>query len=216
MLREQVLNQYNAYPFRTHPYWRAVSGGALLHPDVAAAEQQHLLQLRAAAECERRPYLGVAGEHAFSLFLDQYLDALTADGAPAQLARLSGTDAAEATPATSASIALRTDIRGRGFAVYAVGFACVSHFYAQVCADAYEAYRTVYRFSEHQLTYYREHAERERVRANTALGALDELAQGTDRNVLMLAVRDAVTAASLGFDGMLQAAARSRAYWGGE
>ena len=92
----------------------------------------------------------------------------------------------------------------------------MSHFYAQVCADASRAYRDLYRFSEQQLAYYREHEQRERDRANHMLGALDELARGVDCDMLELAVRDAMVTASLGFDGMLQAATNSRTYWGGQ
>ena len=91
--RDRLLSQYDAYPFGTHPYWLAVAAGTLLHPQVAAAEHQHVLQLRAAAECERHPYLGVAGEQAFALFLDQYLDALSATGAVDQLASIASAKA---------------------------------------------------------------------------------------------------------------------------
>lgn len=217
MLRDRLLSQYDAYPFGTHPYWRAVADGTLLHPQVAAAEHQHVLQLRAAADCERHPYLGVTGEHAFTLFLDQYLDALSAPGAADQLAQIGSAKASShATPATNASIALRADLRTRGFAFYAIGFGCVSHFYAQVCADANRTYRSVYRFSEQQLIYYREEEQRQRARSNHTLRALDELANGIDHDSLEVAVRDAIVTASLGFDGMLQAATNSRTYWGGQ
>jgi hypothetical protein len=216
MLRDRLLSQYDAFPFRGHPYWRAIADGALLHPQVVTAEHQHVLQVRGAAECERRPYLGVAGEHAFTLFLDQYLDALSSAGAAEQLAKIAADKADPPTPATSASIALRADVRARGFAFYAVGFGCVSHFYAQVCADANQIYRTMYRLSEQQLAYYREHEQRERARADQTLKALDELASSVDLSALELAVRDAMVAASLGFDGMLQAATNSRTYWGGQ
>jgi len=217
MLRERLLSQYDAFPFRAHPYWRAVADGTLLHPQVAAAEHQHLLQARAAGECERRSYLGVAGEHAFTLFLDQYLDALSSVDSADQLAVLSASiQSSTPTPGTSASVALRADVRARGFAFYAVGFGCVSHFYAEVCANANSAYRSVYRFSDKQLGYYREHERRERARADQMLAALDELAKGLDHEALVVAVRDAVVAASLGFDGMLQAATNSRTYWGGQ
>jgi hypothetical protein len=217
MLRDRLLSQYDAYPFRAHPYWRAVGDGTLLHSQVAAAEQQHVLQLRAAAECERRSYLGVAGEQAFMLFLDQYLDALSSSGAADQLAMIAVADGPSSpTPATSASIALRADVRARGFAFYAVGFGFVSHFYAQLCADANRAYRSVYRLSEQQLAYYREHERHERARAHQTLAALDELANGVDHASLELAVRDAMVTASFGFDGMLQAATNSRTYWSGQ
>jgi hypothetical protein len=215
MLRDRLLSQYDAYPFREHPYWKAIAAGTLLHPQVAAAEQQHVLQLRAAAECERRPYLGVAGEHSFTLFLDQYLDALSAPSAAEHLSIIPG-EAPPPTPATSASIALRADVRARGFAYYAVGFGCVSHFYGEVCGHANRVYRSLYRFSEQQIAYYREHERRERERADQTLAALDELAKGVDLSALELAVRDAMVAASLGFDGMLQAATNSRTYWGGQ
>jgi hypothetical protein len=217
VLKDRLLDQYNSYPFGNHPYWRAIADGTLLHPQVAAAEHQHVLQLRAAAECERRPYLGVAGEHAFTLFLDQYLDALSAVGAADQLSAItSATVSSQATPATSAAIALRADVRARGFAFYAVGFGCVSYFYAQVCAAAKRAYGSVYRFSEHRLAYYREYEQREQARADHTFGALDELAHGVDPVSLELAVRDAMVTASLGFDGMLQGATNSRTYWGGQ
>jgi hypothetical protein len=224
MLRDQLLRQYDAYPFGEHPYWRAVAAGTLLHFQVVAAEQQHALQLRAATDCERRPYLGVSGDQAFGLFLDQYLDALSSSGALAQLASMwcssSAADAASAsvvrpTPATSAAIALRADVRNRGFEFYAVAFGCVSHFYSKVCAEANRTYQTVYRLSKQQLVYYREHESRERARADQAFSALDELTRGVDQVLLELAVRDAVVAVSLGFDGMLQAASGSRTYWGG-
>jgi hypothetical protein len=218
MLWERLLRQYDAYPFETHPYWTAVTKGTLLHAQVAAAEHQHVLQARAASECERRPYLGVAGEGAFTLFLDQYLDALLSTGTADQLASIATTAVASspATAATSASIALRADLRARGFAFYAVGFGCASHFYGQVCALANRAYRSTYRLSEQQLTYYREGEQREQARAKQVLGALDELAHDLDHALLELAVRDAVVTTSLGFDGMLQAATNSRTYWGGQ
>lgn len=217
MLKERLLRQYDAYPFGAHPYWRAVADGTLLHPQVAIAEYQHVLQLRAAAECEQRPYLGVAGESAFALFLDRYLDALSTTAAADQLALIADAKgSSRSAPGTSASIALRADMRARGFAFYAVGFGCVSHFYAQVCADATRAYGSMYRFSEQQLAYYREHEQLERVRATQTLDALEELTHGIDRDALELAVRDAMVTTSLGFDGMLQAATNSRTYWSGQ
>src|SRR3569623_2000591 len=206
MLRARLLSQYDAVPCRSQPKRRAIANGTLLHPQVAAAEHQHLLQARAAGECERRSYLGVAGEHAFTLFLDQYLDALSSVDSADQLAVLSASiQSSTPTPGTSASVALRADVRARGFA-----------FYAEVCANANSAYRSVYRFSDKQLGYYREHERRERARADQMLAALDELAKGLDHEALVVAVRDAVVAASLGFDGMLQAATNSRTYWGGQ
>jgi hypothetical protein len=217
MFWDQLLRQYDAYPFAAHPYWVAVAQGSLLHAQVAAAEHQHVLQSRAASECERRSYLGVAGESAFTLFLDQYLDALASTGSADQLAAIIGAGVSStATAATNASIALRADLRARGFALYAVGFGCVSHFYAGVCADAYRAYRSTYRLSEQQLIYYRDGEQREQARAKQVWSSLDELARDIDHSVLELAVRDAMVTASLGFDGMMQAATNSRTYWGGQ
>ncbi len=216
MLRDRLLGLYEAYPFGTHPYWRAITEGTLLHPQVAAAEHQHVLQLRAAAECEQRSYFGVAGEQAFTLFLEQYFDALSTTEATDHLAPSAGDHVRGPTPATSASIALRADIRTRGFALYAVGFGCVSHFYADVCACAGLAYHRVYRLSERRLAHYREQEQRARARARHVFGALKELAHGIDHSLLELATRDAMVTASLGFDGMLQAATNSRTYWGGQ
>lgn len=217
MIRERLLEQYEVYPFRSHPYWREVASGALTRAQVQVAERQHLLQVAALSRLRGRSYFGVSNAAAFEFFLDEYMSSLGTRTPEQMLAALlpATEEGTPPTSGTSASIALREALRGRGFELYAVGFGIVADQMSEMFVEAHRAYQAVYRFQPTQLEFYKAASSAEATRSGHVAELLRLVEETYNHEALEVAVRDAVTSISLGLDGMYQSAHESREYWGG-
>lgn len=228
-LRKRLLAMYDSFPFHQHPYWKGVLAGEICREGIFRAEVQHWLRTRAGQPL-RRVALDAAEKISPAMFtrlLETYLEECTADETgPSHLdliVRLvaeGGYDEASLrraipTPGNSAAIALYKDIGQRGAGCHMIGAGAVEHYYCKLCPGIFRSYTEQYGIPAAAAETYRIHGPMDEEHAERAFAVLDEAVRLHGEDTLLGAVRDAFVATSLHYDGMLQAASGSNAYWDG-
>lgn len=226
--KDQLLSQYNLFPFESHPLWRAILKSELSREQVFKAEAQHWIRTRAGRSL-REQAVSVAKAISPALFeqlVETYLEECTDTAGTNHLElierlvimggytrdQLAGT---EPTPGNAAAMALYKDISARGAGCHMVGAGAVEHFYCKLSPKIFEAYVHNYGMSDHQAETYYIHGDMDQTHAERAFAVVDEAVQLHGWGTILLSVRDAFVATSLHYDGMLQAATGELSYWDG-
>jgi pyrroloquinoline quinone (PQQ) biosynthesis protein C len=227
--REQLLGLYDLFPFHRHPLWRAVTQKELPIKAVLRAEIQHYLRTKAGQQLRKEAVEEAAGVSAgaFDALVETYLEeCTTSESGPDHLSLIERLllqggvtkgqlNAARNTPGNTAAIAIYRDIAQRGVRFHTLGAGAVEYFYSELCPKVYSAYVEHYGMTPAQAETYSLHSSMDKMHAERAFGVLDEAIAMHGWRPVEGAVRDAFTATSLHYDGMLQAATGKNSYWDG-
>lgn len=225
--KERLLQLYELLPFHKHPLWLSVESGKLTRDQIILAERQHFLRTRA-GQSVRKSAMERAGSdpELLGAIIETYMEECTDACGPSHLelaARLACADgssrstveATETTPGNAAAIAMYESIGRRGAACHIIGAGVVEHFYSKLCPRIFDAYLNQYGFSAYESETYRLHSSQDESHADRAFSVLGHALKVHGEEVLERAVRDALVATSLHYDGMLQAALGRIEYWNG-
>lgn len=228
--RRRLLRLYEIAPFHEHPLWVSVKRGELTLEQVLLAERQHYVRtsrsrhLRLAALEQAR----TRSRAVFEALLETYVEECTSvKQGPSHLELIErllimgGVTETELvstrpTPGNSAAIALYKDISERGAACHLIGAGAVEYHYSELCPSIYRAYTENYGMSDAQAETYRVHGPMDKVHGERAFAVLDDALKVHAWSEIEMSVRDAFIATSLHYDGMLQGATGSLAYWDGK
>lgn len=227
--REQLLALYDLFPFHRHPLWRAVTQRELTLKAVLRAEIQHYLRTKAGQLLRKEAVDAAAAvsARAFDALVETYLEeCTTSEAGPDHLALIERLllqggvthrqlSSARNTPGNTAAIAVYRDIAHRGVRFHTLGAGAVEYFYSELCPKIYSTYVSHYGMTPAQAETYSLHSSMDKVHAERAFGVLDEAIGIHGWRAVEAAVRDAFTATSLHYDGMLQAATGQSSYWDG-
>lgn len=221
---------YDLLPFREHPLWQSVLRHDLTLDQILQAEKQHYLCTKAGQVLRREAALNAppGSKSIFEAAVSNYLEEVAPDQShPSHLdlikrllvsggIRPTQLDRTRPTPGNAAAMALYRDIANRGAACHLIGAGAVEYHYARLAPDIYEAYTSHYGMTPRQAETYRIHGPVDAVHAKRALDVLEDAISLLSWPIIEMSVRDAFVAASLHYDGMLQAALGRITYWNGK
>ena len=226
--RALVLAHYDEFPFHQHPLWVAIRDGRLSRAQVIDAEKQHFIRTRAGQRLREHAVQGSSGSKLlFEAALANYVEEVAPNGdheSHLELIRwLLSTDGVtdeelrglRPTPGNAAAMALYGEIASRGGPCHLIGAGAVEYYYAKLAPEIYAAYTTIYGFTPEAAETYALHEAQDQTHASRALDALGDAIESVGWELLDTSVRDAFVATSLHYDGMLQAAIGTTAYWDG-
>ena len=229
--RVKLLKEYyDLFPFHRHPLWRAIENNELSKEQVVKAESQHYLRTKAGRVLRKRAMEQCANLSTalWQSIIDTYFEECTEeDGTPTHLDLVirilkegGGTDEELAhiknTPGNIAAISLYENIADRGAGCHIIGAGMVEGFYASLCPTIFEAYTSLYGFSNFAAETYLIHGTMDLEHAERAYEVIDEAVDIHGWNKVESSVRDAFVATSLHYDGMLQGATLENNYWNGK
>jgi pyrroloquinoline quinone (PQQ) biosynthesis protein C len=229
MNSRRLLAIYDDLPVMDHPYWRAVIDGELTVSQVLQAEVQHFLRSKNSRGL-RANALGRARETSqelFDLLLETFIEECTDQRGTNHLELVrrllieGGLNPDRYTnedlkPGNTAAIALYREISERGPEHHMLGAGVVEYYYSKLCPKVFGAYTQIYGMSEKQAETYRIHGTMDQDHANRALATVDAAVNRHGFEEMARAVRDALVATSLHYDGMLQGALGHTQYWDGK
>lgn len=226
----ELLKIYESFPFHYHPMWVAVKEGTLNKEQVLKAETQHYLRTKAGQRLRKEAMekcLAVSNK-LWEAIIETYLEECTEDdGTPTHLDLIKRflfeggyceNDLSNTTnsPGNIAAIALYKDISDRGAGCHIIGAGMVEYYYAQLSPSIFNAYTSIYGFSEFGAETYKIHGTMDEMHAARAFEVVDEAIRIYGYSLIESSVRDAFVATSLHYDGMLQAATGNYNYWNGK
>lgn len=228
-VQDKLLRFYDLFPFHRHPLWRAVIASELSYEQVIAAEVQHFIRTKAGQPLRKQALDEAAAlsSKIHELLHETYQEECTDEASgPSHLELIrrlvvdggvskSSLGAALPTPGNAAAIALYRDIGTRGPGCHMLGAGAVEYYYCQLSPRIHEAYTDGYGMTAAQAETYRLHGPMDQIHADRAFWALDEAVRLHGWHQIERSVRDAFTATSLHYDGMLQAATGHNSYWDG-
>jgi pyrroloquinoline quinone (PQQ) biosynthesis protein C len=200
----------------------------LTRTQVVRAEVQHYLRTRAGQSLRREALerAQAISPAIWEALLDTYLEECTASVTPSHLDLIKRLvlvggisdeqlEQAQPTVGNAAAIALYRDISARGAACHLLGAGAVEHYYSELAPQIFEVYTEHYGMSAHQAETYRLHGSMDKVHADRAFAIAEEAIALHGWTMIETSVRDAFTATSLHYDGMLQAALGRVVFWDG-
>lgn len=227
--KEELLAQYNLFPFHRHPMWRAVLDKDLSYQQIILAEVQHYLRSKRGRMLRQKALeLAADAPAIYEKLLETYFEECTDDKTgPSHLSLIERLvmeggqtpqtlKVAEMTPGNIASIALYEDITARGSGCHMLGAGVVEYYYSELSPKIFDVYTKHYGMSESQAETYKIHGPLDKEHGERALSILDEAIKLHGWGKIKASVRDAFVATSLHYDGMLQAATGKFSYWNGK
>jgi pyrroloquinoline quinone (PQQ) biosynthesis protein C len=226
----KLLKLYDLFPFHQHPLWQAIIHKRISKEQILLAEGQHYLRTKVGQGLRKEAMekcLAVSSKM-WEAIVETYLEECTEDdGTPNHLDLIKrflkeGGYTEEKlltlknTPGNVSAIALYKHISDRGVGCHIIGAGVVEHFYSQLSPKIFEAYTSIYGFSEHASETYRIHGPMDQVHAQRAFDVIDDAVNIHGWNLVEDSVRDAFVATSLHYDGMFQAATGEYCYWNGK
>lgn len=226
--KEELLKQYDLFPFHYHPLWKAVINHELTLPQIIQAEIQHWIRSKR-GRVLRQKALEMAGDapRIYEKLLETYFEECTDDKTgPSHLELIErlvvgggisrdSLDAYMMTPGNVASIALYEEITSRGAGCHMLGAGLVEYYYSELCPQIFDSYVRYYGMTEEQAETYRIHGPMDKEHAQRAFDILEDAVALHGWEKIKMSVRDAFVATSLHYDGMLQAATGISTYWDG-
>lgn len=227
--QDKLLKLYELLPFERHPLWRAVIEKRLTYEQVIQAEIQHYLR-SSRSRGLRAESLGRArnsSKRVFDLMLATFLEECTDREGTNHLDLIkrlviaggigeADLESYQSTAGNIAAISLYNDIARRGPEHHMIGAGVVEYYYSLLCPKIFEVYTGHYGMTAEQAETYYIHGPMDQEHAARALEIVDEAIARFGFESIEAAVRDALVATSLHYDGMLEAATGQISYWSGK